>query len=219
MKLVKRHKVICTLSFLLMLGLFFVTIHCMNTTPKVLKSSISPADLPTYTSQIDAISVFFENYEQANSYCDAIVIGNIEKVHAPQELISGEATNRLTGEKETLTDIFTVSDIQVSKVIKGNVSPGETIQVKQYGGLFNGIEHRIDGIEFFKQGERHIFFLRGFKNKSPYSCINDTQGDILIVDGKVLANNKVKFVNDNVREDDLVKVLKEKVEQIKKGIK
>ena len=126
----------------------------------------------------------------------------------------GEATNTITGEKELLSYVYTVSEVKVIEVIKGKYSTGDIIKIKQYGGAYKDREYSMDGIQYFQKGERHIFFLQSYED-APSSTINPQQGDMLIEAGKIKARNKVQFIKDNISEDLAVKALKERIEALK----
>ncbi len=200
------------------LGVVIVLLFLINKTPsEVLRSNIALSDFSVNDSTPGSASasyMYFENYEQADKMADTIVIGDVVKVNAPAELVTGEATNFITGEKEPMSHVFTVSEIRVDKVIKGKYSPGEIIKIKQYGGAYNGNEYKIADEIYYKVGERYIFFLESYQD-SPCMTINPYQGDMLIVNGKTKANNKIQFISDNVSEDIAENALREKVKSLK----
>lgn len=75
-----------------------------------------------------------------------------------------------------------MADIQIAKVLQGDLNVGDVIQVKQL--VDNGITH--------KEGTEGIFFLmdyRDFKEGLPYSEVNPDQGMVKIVDGKIKTDN------------------------------
>jgi hypothetical protein len=207
------------IPLVILLGVVIACILKINMEPaEVLRNSISMSELSVNKSTSATSSAsyaYFENYDQADEMADTIIIGDVIKVNELEELITGESTNTITGEKVSMSHVFTVSEIKVNKAIKGNYSPGDIIQVKQYGGLYKGTKYSISGENYFKSGERHIFFLQSYKNNSPCSPINPQQGDMLIVDGKMKKTNNIQLINDNVSETQAEKALKDKIENLK----
>jgi hypothetical protein len=147
---------------------------------------------------------YYDNFDEADKNSDLIIVGKVVKVNAPEEIVIGTFTS----------DIYTVSEFRVDKVIKGDVRVGDIVKVKQIGGAYKGIERTEDGIEFFRLGESHILFLESFA-RTPCSPINPGQGNMKIVDGKTKKTNNFQFINDKIPEDEFVKAAKEKAEQNK----
>lgn len=218
MKILEDKKPLINLLSILSLGLILLFVFLINRTPvEVLNSNISFSDLSVNASTSGSASasyMYFKNYDQADEMADTVVIGEVIKVNEPEELITGETINTITGEKEPVSHIFTVSEVKVSKVIKGNYSPDDVIKIKQYGGAYKDREYSMEGIQYYQKGERHIFFLQSYED-SPCDTINPQQGDMLIKDGKIKARNKVQFIKDNVSEALAEKALKERVEALK----
>lgn len=218
MKILKNKKILISSISILSLGLILLFVFLINRTPaEVLNSNISFSDLSedSLTSGSAAASYrYYENYDQADKYADTVVIGDVIKVNEPEELVLGEATNTIIGEKEPLSYVYTVSEVKVIKVIKGKYSSGDIIKIKQYGGVYKDREYSLEGIKYYQTGERHIFFLKSYGD-TPSSTVNPQQGDMLIKDGKTSARNKVQFIKDNISEDLAVSALKDRVKYLK----
>jgi hypothetical protein len=201
-------------------GVFLLIIFIINRTPtEVFNSNISFSDI-SMTSMPGGMSAsyrYYKNYDEADSHADTVLIGDVIKVNDPKELITGEVINTINGEKETISHIYTVSEVKVSKVIKGKCLPGDIIKIKQLGGAYKEFEydeHNMYGTMYYQKGERYIFFLQSYEN-SPCSTINPQQGDMLIKDGKIKARNKVQFIKESISEDLAIKALRERVEALK----
>lgn len=221
MKILEDKKPLINLLSILSLGLILLFVFLINRTPvEVLNSNISFSDLSVNASTSGSASasyMYFKNYDQADEMADTVVIGEVIKVNEPEELITGETINTITGEKEPVSHIFTVSEVKVSKVIKGKYSAGDIIKIKQFGGSYKEVgydEHNMYGTVYYQTGERYLFFLESYDD-SPCDPINPYQGDMLIKDGKTIARNKVQFIKENISEDLVVKALKERVEALK----
>lgn len=215
MSIIKNKKV-CILLLLLIVGLFSLVIFATSMKPvEVLRNNISLEDIPAAktTGIASASYKYFKNYDEANKMSDTIIIGDVVKVNQPEELVTGETINTVTGEKEPLSHVFTVSEIKVTKAIKGKYSVGDIIKVKQYGGVYGNKSYELDGEKYLKEGERHLLFLQSYEN-SPCSIINPYQGDMPVIDGKIKATNKIQFINDKISEDKAAEVLKDRVERL-----
>jgi hypothetical protein len=218
MRILENKKILVSSISTLFLGIVLLFIFLINRTPaEVLNDNISLSDLSVNTSTSGSASasyMYFKNYDQADEMADTVVIGEVIKVNDPEELVTGETINTITGEKEPISHIYTVSEVKVSKVIKGKYSPNDIIKIKQYGGAYKDKEYSMGGIKYYQEGERHIFFLQSYED-SPCDTINPSQGDILITNGKIRAPNKGQFIKDNISEDLAESTLKERVEALK----
>jgi hypothetical protein len=164
------------------------------------------ADIPQVVSS--GSYSYYDNFDEADRRANLIIVGEVVKVNEPEEIRVGAFT----------TDIYTVSEFRVDKVIKGDAAVGDIVKVKQIGGEYKGIERVEGGIEYYKLGERHILFLKSYKDgkyKSPCSPINPHQGSMKILNGKTKKTNNFQFINDDIPEDALVTAVKEKVEKNK----
>ncbi len=155
--------------------------------------------------------MYYNNYEELDKRADIVLVGEVIKVNVPEEL-------RISRNNET--SVYTVSEFRVDKAIKGNIKRGDIVEVKQYGGNYNGVDYLESeaGSNYFQLGERHLLFLASYEDFEwycPCSLINPLQGNIIISNGKTKRTNNYQFINDNVPEDTLVKAIKEKVDKIK----
>jgi len=122
----------------------------------------------------------YSNIKDLTDSADAIVIGEVVNVNPPILITHGKFDDGSPWE-----DVFTVSDVEVKKVLKGSLKPGQMIQVKQWGGEYQGTRYIVDGeSEFFSKNMRGIFFIQMYKDV-PASCLNPYQGFVKIVDGKI----------------------------------
>ncbi len=222
MKILKNKKPLINSLSTLFLGLILLIIFFISRTPtEVLNNNISLSDISVNVSMPNGTPSYmaYENYDEADDIVDTVVIGEVIKVNEPKELVTGETINTITGEKEPIGHIYTVSEVKVSKVIKGKYLPGDIIKIKQFGGSYKEVEydeHNMYGTVYYQAGERYLFFLVSYESENvPCDPINPYQGDMLIKDGKTNARNKVQFIKENISEDLVVKALKERVEALK----
>ena len=83
--------------------------------------------------------------------------------------------------------MFTVSEVEVSKVLNGSLKEGDVIKIYQLGGNSKEKKTIVDGIDYFKKGDNRIFFITDWDGK--YTTVNSIQGDIKLVDKKSKINN------------------------------
>ena len=105
----------------------------------------------------------------------------------------------------------TVSEVEVLKVIKGDLKESEVIEIYQLGGSSKEKESIVDGIDYFKQGDNRIFFITDWDGR--YTTVNPIQGDIKLVDKKAKVNKGNKLFHDGIAEDELFKNIKSEVEK------
>lgn len=150
-----------------------------------IKGTIDKILLPNDLIRADTIFAPHVDYMVYNSIKElsdvstVIIKGQVIKVHVPAIIRLAVFPNGTT-----LEDVFTVSDVRVMETLKGDMQPGEIIQVKQRGGLYEGKMYTPDAPELFTQNMRGIFFLETYEG-SPAACINPTQGFLKIVDGVI----------------------------------
>ncbi|MFL1378321.1 hypothetical protein [Nocardiopsis protaetiae] len=77
-------------------------------------------------------------------------------------------------EEEALL-VFTVHEVQVTSVVSGDAEVGETIEIKQLGGVLDGVEYIEPGAVALEAGRPHLLFLSGVYDV-PFSLINAHQG-------------------------------------------
>jgi hypothetical protein len=109
--------------------------------------------------------------------------------------------------------MYTVSEVEVSQVIKGDLKEGEIIKIYQLGGSSKEKTTIVNGINYFKQGDNHIFFITDWDGK--YTTVNPTQGDIKLVDKKSKVNKDNKLFHDGIAQDELISKIKADVDKAK----
>lgn len=158
----------------------------------------------------------YEDNESLISDADTIIIGNVIKVNEPEEMVIGKAIENTEVEdiagndeykpEKDVSFIYTVSEVQILKVLKGDCIVGDIIKVKQLGDVNNPQYH--EGIEYYKQNSRQIFFLRTFPETNvPASALNPTQGQIDLTDNKVIKSDENNLFNGAEKEEDIVNII------------
>lgn len=82
---------------------------------------------------------------------------------------------------------YTISKIEVTTVIKGDVAEGDILEVKQLGDYENMPEATLaetDG--YFKSGNSELLFLASYDDGTPYSTLNPAQGAVQVLEDQTL---------------------------------
>lgn len=151
---------------------------------------------------------YYNDVDSLTNESDVIVYGKIIKVNDAKEInISGDK------DKEHKVE-YTISDVEIVDVIKGDVEVGDVIQVKQLGNENEVANAEVKMVGYFKKDMEYIFFLKSFEDiipDMPYSTLSPYQGHISIADDKATVNKENKLFKDNTSKKELIDTLKEKV--------
>lgn len=71
--------------------------------------------------------------------------------------------------------VITVYQATVVKTFKGTKATGDTVEVKQLGGVFKGVTYREINSPTLKPGETYVLFLATYPD-APASLLNPSQG-------------------------------------------
>ncbi|SNS83000.1 hypothetical protein SAMN05446037_10235 [Anaerovirgula multivorans] len=134
------------------------------------------ADYPYYPS-IDALA------ERATTVIEGTIVDSrVEEIDDRTKVdlgVEGEIDDRMNPSKDTPPSIrvYTVYTVKVSNTYKGDVKPGETIEVKQIGGesktMVYKVENEEDNVKFV-EGKKYVMFLSTYEN-SPATLLNPIQ--------------------------------------------
>lgn len=135
--------------------------------PKVLE-----ADYPYYPEVSDITKA-----------ADVIIVGKVLEAEDVQKL-------NINTDPQTQNSAnpipYTISKIEVTNVIKGNVEVGDILEVKQLGDFEKTPEAFLaetDG--YFSTEDFDLLFLASFEG-TPYSPLNPTQGAVKVLDDQTL---------------------------------
>lgn len=84
---------------------------------------------------------------------------------------------------------YTIYDVQIQKVYKGEVTEKETIQVKQVGGENQKTIFKVNDSTGLKMNGDYIMFLATYDH-SPASLLNPIQASYQLVDDQIVASDK-----------------------------
>lgn len=167
---------------------------------KHINQNISNA--PQDQIQFQADYEVYNDLETMIKNANLVVLGEVIKVNEPKKMPFIDIPG-----KGPVYGVYTVSEIQVKKVIKGNVNPGDIVQVKQLGGNL-GTETWVENeSQLLSTGEKGVFFL---DETSPASLLNPSQGFVKIVDNKIKPHKNNNLIKSGLTEDAFLKILTEK---------
>lgn len=156
----KTFYIILSLTVCLMLGA--CSKKASETTNKGITTSIH-AEYPVYDTAQELV-------ESA----DLVFSGSVENI--TYEILNTKSelgVDSLTGLSETQGIPYTLYEIKVTEVYKGNVK-GDTITIKRPGGEYNGNKYILDDASDISLGETYLFLTETYENTYP-SLLNVTQ--------------------------------------------
>jgi hypothetical protein len=129
---------------------------------------------------------YYPDVESITSAADVIVVGEVVTARNVKKLMVDKTSNKTNKEATP----YTLSTVKVTNVIKGDVSIGDVITIKQLGDYKNKPEatlHEMDGY-LMKETEQLMFLCE--YDGSPYSPVNPAQGMVEVKDGMLHSNNR-----------------------------
>lgn len=155
--------------------------------------------------KVNADYHYYSTIESLLKESDVIIMGQTVNVN------KGEKLN-INMDKKGIPDelVYTVSEIKITEVIKGDVKPEEVIKVKQRGGTYDNKVYKVDGMEYLVKGKDYILFLGSFVDidpNEPYVLMNPNQGYLEIVDGKIKVNKNNTLFKSGVTKEEIKKSL------------
>ena len=150
--------------------------------------------------EIEADYPFYNSMDELVDRADLIIIGEAISSGKVKKLnVNADKESREDNE-DKLTP-YTISEVRVNQVIKGDVSVGETITVKQLVDINRKPEARLKDIDgYLKKGTQYVMFLKGYKEIGldvPYSILNPDQGALKITNAAININGYNPLFNDS----------------------
>ncbi|HYN93484.1 MAG TPA: hypothetical protein VES42_06515 [Pilimelia sp.] len=98
------------------------------------------------------------------------------------------------------TSVYTVSEVKITRVLKGSASEGDRIKVKQLGGEVDGVEFIEDETVYLAAEKPYLLFLETYPD-APASLLNPKQaqypknaaGDFVSLPGNELTMTKAEL--------------------------
>lgn len=118
-------------------------------------------------AEVDRI-VDFTDLESLEEACELIVVGTFADDPVQEEFYGEPAT------KKFLYNILSMCPVKVSKVFKGDLSVGDTVNVLQCYGIVDDKLIMYDMLPPMQKGDEWLFFLHKHEEKDAYWCWGDT---------------------------------------------
>lgn len=118
----------------------------------------------------------YESLDDLWDAADLVVTASTSQGPTVRRLdIEGSGKGEEAGEEG---DVYTVFVVEVGHVWKGSASPGETLEVKQLGGLYEGVQYVEEGQATLSRDQNYVLFLVEFPDFPgvPASLLNPSQG-------------------------------------------
>jgi len=145
---------------------------------------------------------------------DTIVDGKVIKEKGVKTININLSDNH----EEDLFVKYTVFQVEVLDVIKGDLKVGDIIEIKQLGDK-NGIKNvETEKGGYFEKNQECVFFLLSYKNINPdmpYSTLNPYQGSITFTNNKSKVVSENKLINNNIEKEIIITDLKDIVKKQK----
>ncbi len=161
---------------------------------------------------------FYEDEQSLFNRADIIITGEVVKVNKADKInINGDKVKKGTDEEDKIK--YTVSEVKVIEVIKGDVKTGDIVKVKQLGdkeGIADAELIKYDG--YLTKNMQYVLFLKGYSDinsEIPYSTLNPIQGQLDIVNDKVKVNELNKLFKSDILLGEFVSELKNKIKNDK----
>ncbi|MCX7714321.1 MAG: hypothetical protein N2171_01115 [Clostridia bacterium] len=206
---------------------FFAIILCIS----IALYSTQHKDIKTETLPNKNAVVFYTDWytcPDSNDLIDSsdlVIVGSVVDVNKNgKSEVSYSIRDDYEGKesfKKELKDYepSTISRVKVEEIIKGSSNVNDTIQIALLGGIDNGIEYIDNSTNYFKKGDRCIFFLIKRKDdkyiQNAYNLVNPYQGYILLDGKKAKLDKQNDLFKSGLTEENIKKEVREKIENLK----
>lgn len=147
---------------------------------------------------------------------DVVIKGKVIKINDPiridsKIIIDDTMTEDVKKDLESLEsyDICTVSDIEITKVIKGDFEVGDVIKVQQPGGKYKNEVHVWEDVVYYKKNDERVFFLEDIREEfgadTPFNELNPYQGSFKITKEKSRDSKGNGLFKDEKEVEEFVK--------------
>jgi len=173
------------------------TTSCLLALCSVLVIASGCAKTPNKEVHIYTEYPFYDTVEKAKDAASVIIEGKI----VSSETVALNPTETLTNEQkkdpklnpggETVSTSFpyTIYTVEINQVYKGDVTVGNTIEMKQPGGVMDHVRYAAEDEAQIEIGSTYILFLETYAS-SPASLINPIEGIYEYKDNKIIGNDK-----------------------------
>jgi hypothetical protein len=127
------------------------------------------------TVEISTSYPYYTSIEHLSQRADLIIEGIIMGSSVEEIDISNKKRDT-----KSIKDIYTVYKIKVTQCYKGDVQPGEIVEIKQLGGETERIRYACEDNAKFSVNNKYIMFLETYENV-PASLLNPIQSSYGVV--------------------------------------
>ncbi|WP_010248586.1 hypothetical protein [Acetivibrio cellulolyticus] len=172
--------------------------------PKSIASSSK--NMKTVTSVFDWMR--YSDIESLVEASDLIIIGEVKKPEKETVKIYPNDSRYTKEEMDKLEayEICTLSDIKVKKVLKGNLEIDKTIELKDFGGVYEDVKY-VDANnkkDLITGSKYRLLFLKDYTRNTPdapYCVLNPYEAHIELMDVE-FQNNEIDFAKAKVKSTD-----------------
>lgn len=152
----------------------------------------SNSDTSSIEREVTSIHAEYPVFDTAEDIVDAsnlVFSGTVTEIsYETLNAKSETGADTLTGLLESSDIPYTIFEISVDQVYKGNVD-GDTILIKRPGGKLDGETFVLDDASLIEQGETYLFITEGYENSYP-SLLNVTQASYNINEPEKMNNEE-----------------------------
>lgn len=144
---------------------------------------------PVHNKEVIKTSSLYPSFSSINEMIDKsslVLVGTIVGVEKPQNININADDDR---NNNPFYRVYTVSNLKVDKVIKGDATVGDIIHIKQPGGETGEQIVEANHIKYLKVADKGLFFLEAFPNGVPCEMLNPYQASVVERDG-IIINSK-----------------------------
>lgn len=166
----------------------------------------------THKSELHADYPFYDTIEELYNRADVIVVAKVNKAGKTVNLdINADKTSNEDLEDKKIP--YTISEVEVVHIIKGEAEVNQVLQVKQLGDYKNQPESRLKEIDgYLKKDKNVVLFLKGYEDIGmdvPYSILNPDQGILLIENGIIKTVGENPLFTDGLSLNNTIQKLNE----------
>ena len=135
----------------------------------------------------------------------AVVVGEIIDCSIPRILIWGS-------QYDQNYELFTISELKINRVIKGEARAGDIVRLRQPGGVYGDFHNQVfPAFDFFYTGQYGVFFIYFHTEKCTSAHTHLFQGFVEIVDGAIKNNHPASLFENGMPEEELIELLLKKM--------
>jgi len=134
-------------------------------------------------------------YAQAST----VIIGTVSQSKAQQIDIADHTPTddpqlNPGGDSNPVYAPYTIHQVKITRVVKGNVKVGDTISVGELGGVIGNTNYKTDEGILMQDGKTYLLFLQNFAN-APYGLLNPVESVYQVSGSRALQKDARNHLN------------------------